>query len=109
MTVMPEVIFPPAWVLPDLEYLLDLVAKRALFVDLNDAFDFAWVRDDEFTPARPVGVDRALATLTLIERQFLGFGDGVRLRKESGEQIDTGLLIFQSTGRLLHEYINSGR
>jgi hypothetical protein len=109
MTAMPKVIFPPAWVLPDLDYLLDLVAKGTLFVDLHDVFDFAWVRDDEFAPARPIGVDRALATLTLIERQFLGFGDGVRLRKESGEQITAGLLIFRPTGRQLHEYINSGR
>ena len=106
---MPGIVFPPAWVLPECECLLDLVARQVLFVDLHDVFDFAWVREDEFSTARPLGVDRALAAMTLIERGFLGFGDGALLRKENGQRAYAGMLIFRPTGRQLYEYIDSGR
>lgn len=106
---MPKVIFPPAWVLPECEYLLDLVARQALFVDMYDAFEFAWVRDDAFASARLIEVDRGLATEALVEGGFLGFGDEVTLYKENGWSFRATQLLFQPEGRLLHEYLTTNR
>ncbi|SES06643.1 hypothetical protein [Lentzea albida] len=106
---MAGIIFPPAWVLHDCEYLLDLVAKQTLFVDMQDDYDFAWVRDDEFQPARLIEIDRALSTEALLTGNFLGLGDAVTLISETGTEVVAEMLVFQPTGHQLYEYISSGR
>jgi len=104
-----EVIFPPTWALPECGYLLDLVARQALYVDMLDDYDFAWVRDDECAPARLIEVDRALAVMALLEGGFLGLGDAVALRSETGKEFQGHRLIFGRIGRELHEYLTTDR
>jgi hypothetical protein len=106
---MTGVIFPPASVLPECEYVLDLVARQALFFDMYAVTEPVWVQDDEFSPARPVDVDRAAATLILLHHGFLGYGDVVRLRHEAGDEFIADRMIFRPLGRKLHEYINTRR
>lgn len=96
--------FPPNWMRPEVEQLLELTAAARLWTRVNNgtAF-FAWAYFDDGRPAEPIDDHTDSSAWILIERGYLTTADRKTLKTESGETFTAERVVFTPAGRELHE------